>query len=233
MRRFALLASLLLLSAAPATPILAQAAAQVETRTVGTARLENVPPIPADVQASVQRYQNYRETTFQDWLPDGSILITTRFGATNQVHRVAAPGAARVQLTFFDEPVADAEVVPGTGRFIVERDTGGDEWFQLYAMDVGADALQLTEPGTRNQQLVFSKNGRLAAWSRATKGSGDYAILVADPANAASRRVAYQGTGNISPAHSSASNTRILHQHNISNRETRLALLDLSTGRAS
>ena len=91
-------------------------------------------PVPADVKAAVQRYQNYREAVFRDWLPDGSILITTRFGATNQVHRVAAPGAARTQLTFFDEPVADAETIPGTGRFVLQRDTGGDEWFQLYTM---------------------------------------------------------------------------------------------------
>ena len=84
----------------------------VQTRQVGTATLENVPPIPADVRAAVQRYQNYREAVFRDWLPDGSILITTRFGATNQVHRVAAPGAARTQLTFFDEPVAQCRDDP-------------------------------------------------------------------------------------------------------------------------
>ncbi len=233
MRHFALVACTFLLASAPAALEAAQSAAAVETRTVGTATLENVPPIPADVRASVQRFQNYREATFRDWLPDGSMLITTRFGATSQVHRVAAPGAARAQLTFFDEPVADVETIPGTGRFIVQRDTGGDEWFQLFAMDVGTEALQLTEPGTRNQELVFSKDGRLAAWSRATKGSPDYAILVADPANAASRRVAYRGTGNIAPADISRDNGRILLQRNISNRETRLAMLDLSTGRAS
>ena len=68
--------------------------ARVATRQVGTARLENVPEIPADVRAAVQRYQNYRAATFQDWLPDGGMLITTRFGATNQVHRVAAPAAS-------------------------------------------------------------------------------------------------------------------------------------------
>lgn len=55
--RPALLASLLLASAAPA---LVQAAT-VETRQVGSATLQDVPAIPADVKAAVQRYQNYRE----------------------------------------------------------------------------------------------------------------------------------------------------------------------------
>ena len=112
----------------------------VQTRQVGTATLENVPAIPAEVKASVQRYQNYREAMFRDWLADGSMLITTRFGATSQVHRVAAPGADRTQITFFDEPVGDAETVPGTNRFLIERDTGGDEWFQIYAMGLTGDA---------------------------------------------------------------------------------------------
>jgi hypothetical protein len=175
--RLAFLAALALTVSAPA---LAQA--PVERRQVGTATLEDVPAIPADVKAAVQRYQNYRDATFRDWLPDGSMLITTRFGTTSQLHRVAAPGAARKQITFFDEPVASADTIPGSNRFVISRDTGGDEWFQLYSMGLTGEPASLTEPGTRNQSLVFSKDGQLAAWSRAVKGSSDYAIIVADPA---------------------------------------------------
>ncbi len=120
---------------------LAQSGATIATRQVGTATLENVPEIPADVRAAVQRYQNYRAATFQDWLPDGSMLITTRFGATHQIHRVAAPGGARTQLTFQSEPVAGAHRDPGHAmRFVFGRDTGGDEWFQLYAAGLTARA---------------------------------------------------------------------------------------------
>ena len=221
----------LLLAAAPVAA-LAQPA-PVETHQVGTATLENVPAIPGDVKASVQRYQNYRAAAFQDWLPDGSILILTRFGATNQVHRVAAPGGARTQVTFFDEPVADAEVIPGTSRFVLQRDTGGDEWFQLYSMGLTGGPVALTEPATRNQSYAFSKDGRLMAWARAVKGSGDYAVLVADPANPVSRLVAYQAKGAIGVADVSADKRRLLLARNVSNRETRLALLDLASGQVS
>ena len=218
-------------------PVLASTAAlsqtPVTTRQVGTATLENVPEIPADVKDSVQRYQNYREAIFRDWLPDGSMLITTRFGATSQVHRVAAPGADRAQITFFEEPIADAETIPGTSRFLFQRDTGGDEWFQLYSMGLAGQPVQLTEPGTRNQAYAFSKDGKLLAWARAVKGSGDYAILTADPADPASRRVAYQGTGAIGVDDISADKGKILLERGISNRETRLSLLDLATGQAT
>ena len=92
-----------------AVALTAQAQAPAPTvRQVGTARLENVPEIPAQVSAAVQRYQNDRAAIFEDWLPDGSMLIATRFGASQQIHRVTAPGGARTQLTFFTEPVAAA-----------------------------------------------------------------------------------------------------------------------------
>jgi len=225
--RSAVLALLL----ATAAPAFAQNA-PVETRQVGTATLENVPAIPAEVKAAVQRYQNYREATFRDWLPDGSMLVTTRFGATSQVHRVAAPGAARTQLTFFDEPVGGVSAIPGSDRFVVTRDTGGDEWFQLYAMGLTGEPVALTEPGTRNQGAVFSKDGSLVAWSRATKGSPDYAIFTADPSNPGSRRLAYQGTGAIQAADISPDKSRILLARSLSNRVTRLSVLDLATGQA-
>ena len=226
--RQALFAALLLATAAP---VLGQTAT-VATRQVGSATLENVPAIPDDVRAAVQLYQNYRDATFRDWLPDGSMLVTTRFGATNQLHRVAAPGGARTQITFFEEPVAGAYAIPGSDNFLVRRDTGGDEWFQLYAMGLTGAPAALTEPGTRNQSPVFSKDGALVAWSRATKGSPDYAILVADPSDPASRRVAYQGTGSIAPVDMSPDKTRLLLARTLSNRETRLSLLDLASGKA-
>ena len=208
-----------------------QTQAQVPTRQIGTARLENVPEIPEDVGAAVQRYQNYREARFQDWLADGTMLITTRFGTTSQVHHVAEPRHARTQLTFHEEPVAEAQAIPGGERFLYRRDTGGDEWFQLYVGDVaGAEAIQLTEPGTRNQSAVVSKDGRLVVWSRAMRGSADYAIMTANPSDPQSRRVAWQGTGSVGPTDISADGRHVLVSRYLSIRVNRLLVLDLETG---
>ena|ERR1700720_3877305 len=63
---------------------------------------DGIPPIPADLVDLVGRYTESRAASFQDWNPmKPEMLITTRFGDTNQVHRVAMPGGARMQLTFF------------------------------------------------------------------------------------------------------------------------------------
>ena len=224
-----LLASIAFLSLA--VPVAAQQ--PVQTRQVGSATLQNVPEIPADIAEAVQRYQNSRAAIFEDWLPDGSILVATRFGATQQIHRVAAPGAARTQLTFATEPVAGAVTIPGTDRFVITRDSGGDEWFQLYARGISGPAVQLTEAGTRNGSPTFSKDGRLLVWSRATKGSAAYALLAADPSAPTQPRVIYQSDGAIQPEDIAADKASLIFARGISNREDQLFRLDLATGQAT
>lgn len=210
-------------------PALAQDAARVQTRTIGAATLEDVPPIPPALAATLARYQQSRSAAVSDWLPDGSLLIATRFGATAQLHRVKAPGMARTQLTFAAEPIAGGRVIPGTDKIVFSRDTGGDEWFQLYVMGPDGATVQLTEPGTRNDGPVPAKDGSRLYWSQAVRGSGDYAILAASPTDPASRRVVYRGTGAIGPADVSADGRTLLIQRSISNREDELFTLDIAS----
>jgi dipeptidyl aminopeptidase/acylaminoacyl peptidase len=212
---------------------LAQTGSTIATRQVGTATLQNVPEIPADVATAVQRYQNYRAASFQDWLADGSILIATRFGATQQIHRVTAPGGDRTQITFQSEPVAGAVAIPGTERFLFVRDTGGDEWFQVYAAGLAGDPVQLTESGTRNGSPAFSPDGKLLAYSRAIKGSAEYSIYVADPSDARSAKSVYREVSSIGPDDISADHTQVLFTRGISNRESKLFMLDLGSGKAT
>jgi dienelactone hydrolase len=217
----------LLLATAPVALVAQTAPAPtVDVRQVGSARVENVSAIPAEVSAAVQRYQNYRAAQFEDWMPDGSMLITTRFGSTAQVHRVAAPGADRQQLTFYSEPVASAQAA-GDGAYLVMRDTGGDEWFQIYARTMAGASVQLTEPGTRNQGVVQSRDGNAVAWSRAVRGSADYAIMIADQGDPA--RALWQGIGAVGPADISDDARTVLVTKGISNRETALLLLDVES----
>ena len=68
---------------------------------------------------------------FQDWLSDGSILIATRFGSTQQIHRVTAPGGDRAQITFQMSPSPAPAHDSRHAALHLQRDTGGDEWFQV------------------------------------------------------------------------------------------------------
>lgn len=188
----------------------------VERRTVGTLTLENVPVTPPAVREALRRYQNARSASFQGWLADGSMLIGTRFGQTGQLHRVAGPGMDRTQLTFFDEPIGGAQGVPGVAdRFIFSKDTGGDEYFQGYLASLTGPEVAFTEAGTRNQSMRFSKDGKVLAWARVSKGDPNYDIMVMDVADPSTRRVAYEGTGALSPiAFSPDGETLLLGRYN-------------------
>ena len=213
--------------AALTSPVHAQ---QVETRVIGAATLENVPPIPADLVRDLARYRESRAAGFADWMPDGSMLILTRFGATPQLHHVKGPGMARRQITFAAEPIGGARSIPGSDRLLFSRDTGGDEWVQIYAMGPDLKPIQLTETGTQNGSIVIAPDGKLIYWAQATKGSGDRKIWRADPADPASRKMIYQGTGFTIPSDLSQDGKTLLLRRVFSAVEDQLFLLDIASG---
>ena len=231
-RLFAAVSAAVLIAAA--VPAAAQTAPPVQKREAGTLVLENVPETPADVREATRRYQNVRTAVFEDWLPDGSMLISTRFGNTSQVHRVKAPGADRTQLTFFDEPIASVVAQPGSqNRWVFSRDTGGDEYYQAYDTGLAGPETQITEPKTRNTTFVYSKDGAQLAWSRVTPGSGDYDIMVMRAGDVASRKVALEGTGAIEPLAFSPDGSKLLLGQDISATSSKRFILDLATGKAT
>ena len=114
-----------------ALPVAAQS-----KREIGNLVYDGAPETPAALKAAIAPYYNARSAVFEDWLPDGSMLIATRFGEAQQIHHVKAPGAARTQLTFFNEPINTAQAVPGTQTYLYPRDVGGAEYYQAYVRDL-------------------------------------------------------------------------------------------------
>src|SRR5437867_11603549 len=87
---------------------------------------DGVPPIPPRIADAARRYGEFRAADFWDWHPTRrEMIIATRFGDAPQLHRVAFPGGARTQLTFFPDPVSGASYQPADGRYIVfTKDVG-------------------------------------------------------------------------------------------------------------
>jgi len=58
--------------------------------------VDGVPPIPASLADTASRYGSYRSAAMVDWHPtQQTMLISTRFAETPQLHLVSAPGAER------------------------------------------------------------------------------------------------------------------------------------------
>lgn len=222
----------LLLATALACLALPAAADDLPQREVGQIVYDNVPETPAALQEALAPYYNARSAVFEDWMDDGSVLIATRFGDTSQIHRVAAPGAARTQLTFFKEPIGVALAQPGAARFLYPRDVGGAEYYQAYLRSLDGNEVALTAPKTRNQGFVFSSDGRQVAWTQVTPGDPDYDIMIADTAAPGGRRVVHQGKGAMSPADISPDGRTILAARYNAATFVELFVIDIATGAA-
>jgi dipeptidyl aminopeptidase/acylaminoacyl peptidase len=215
------------------TPALAQQApAPVTTREAGLLVMQNIPEASAALRERLVQYNNTRAASFQDFTPDGGILIATRFGDTPQIHAVAMPMGARTQLTYYAEPVGGASVRPRSGgNFVFAKDKGGDEFFQAYLFDRSTGlARQLSEAGTRNEGLNFSKDGKMAAWSVTRSGSARRDIVVANPDDATSRRVVYSADGSWGVSDISADGKKLLLGEYVSITYSKRAVLDIATG---
>ncbi len=212
-----------------AAPLTAQ---EIARRMLGNATLEDVPPVPAAVSAAVQRYGNSRSTALADWTDDGRLLVLKRAGPVAQLFRVDAPMADPVQLTQGAEPVGGGAAIRRSGRFLFSRDTGGDEWAQLYAQGPGEAPVQLTEAGTRNAAPVRTRDGTAIFWSQSKRGSGDYVVQTVAPADPASRRTVFArpGFGAIGPSDVSDDGRTLLLVRSLSNVAQELYTLDVASG---
>ena len=228
MRAFVLAAAFATLAASAS----AQPAPAVQRIERGALRVENVPETPADVRERLNQYVNTRAAAFQDWTPGGGILIATRFGDTNQLHRVVAPMGDRTQLTFYDEPVGGAAMRPNANTIFFTRDVGGDENFSGFLFDPATGrAQQFTAPNTRNLGFRMSDDGALMAWASVSGSDADYDIYVGDPANPTSRRRVLEGEGSMAPLDFSADKSKLLIGRGISIAESQRFVLDVASGR--
>ena len=100
----------------------------VERRVEGHLQMEGIPPVPQHTRERLDPYRNARSALLTSWLPDGGLLISTRFADSYQLHAVREPMGARTQLTFFTEPVMTAAASPSAPGAPIAylRDVGGN-----------------------------------------------------------------------------------------------------------
>ena len=150
-----------LLAAAYALPAVAQSGAPLETVEKPAALVaEGIPSVPKALADRTRPYLEFRTASFASWHPTlRSMLITTRFGNTAQVHEVKAPGGARTQLSFEEDRIASVSLAPSKGDVtVVRKDVGGGEFYQLYTLAKGRLAL-LTDGSSRNMFNAWADDG--------------------------------------------------------------------------
>ena len=200
--------------------------------------VDGLPPIPARLAADVRRYTESRSAGLADWHPvRRELLISTRFGNTPQIHRVATPLGARTQLTFFDEPVGGASYEPTQGRyFLFSRDIGGNEFGQLYRYDVANGAVTLLTDGGRSQNggVRWSTRGDRIAYASTRRNGTDRDIYIMDPLNPASGKQLLEVKGGGWGASDwSPDDRQLLVGEFLSVNQSRYHLVDVASGRST
>jgi dipeptidyl aminopeptidase/acylaminoacyl peptidase len=192
---------------------------------------DGIPPVPLELAQRTRPYMEYRTAGFAGWnARDRSMLITTRFGDTNQLHRVATPMGDRQQLTFEAEPVGGSWSPTGD-VLVATRDTGGSEFFQIYTLSGGRLNL-LTDGRSRNEFNGFSHDGRWIAYTSTRRNGTDYDIYVVDPRHPTTNRmVAQVQGGGWSVADFAFDGRSAVVTNYISVTKSNLYRLDLASGR--
>jgi dipeptidyl aminopeptidase/acylaminoacyl peptidase len=150
------------------------------------------------------------------------------------VHQVKAPGAARTQLTFFPDRVAEAIYPPvNNNSFLFMKDVGGGEFFQLYRYDLATgDITRLTDGKSRNIDPRWSYQGDRVAFGSTRRDGNDVDIWVVnanDPSS--SRMVAQLEGGGWSVTDWSPDGKQLLVTNYVSAAESYVWLMDVASGK--
>jgi dipeptidyl aminopeptidase/acylaminoacyl peptidase len=192
---------------------------------------EGVPAIPASLADAVRPYLEYRTASFQGWDPaTRGMLITTRFGNAAQLHNVAAPGAARTQLSFEADPIASGGYGPNGAPLLAVKDVGGGEFFQLYTVADGRLTL-VSDGKSRNTGPVWSRDGKLVGYTSTRRNGTDSDLWLVNPADPKSDRMLVQlEGGGWSFADFSPKGDKALVERRFSVQRSDLFEIDLATG---
>jgi dipeptidyl aminopeptidase/acylaminoacyl peptidase len=210
--------------------------AQVQRWTAndGQLVLEDIPPIPESLPPILSRYQNIRSASFTSWSKDSkSIFIKTRLGPVTQLHRVDAPGGARYQVTFGDEPVGEVQLKPNSHLLALTLDKGGDEFDQVYLFNPGDGLKRMLSDGEAlNNRMAWDRQGEKLAYRSTRRNGRSNDIWIQDTASSdpASLLLATEDGTLWKPVDFSRDGKRLLVQQFVSVADSRIYIKDLPDG---
>ena len=210
-------------------PALAQPFTVPTHRIDGTLVFDGIPPLDASIASRVQRYEEWRQATFLDWLPDGSMLVATQFGSDSQVHRVASPLGMREQLTFGDGPVTEARAPHSGAGFVFVRQIDGHS--QLFDYSGPGPARQLTQGNYVHGSPVWAHDGKhVAFYGTDRTGVNEDVYVVNTSAGARPQLVVAGATGSWRPVDWSQDDSKLLLLNTVSPQKSVLFVADAATG---
>jgi pimeloyl-ACP methyl ester carboxylesterase len=147
-----------------------------------------VAPLPSaggpetSAPSALPRYLQSRSAQFVDWLSDGSLLISTRFGETEQIHRVRAPLGMREQVSFAAGSVLAAQARPYASDALAYLEIlpgGQSTQLRLQRLD-NHDLTSLTDGSHRDGPPLWAHDGKHLAFASNRVNGTDVEIYQLD-----------------------------------------------------
>jgi dipeptidyl aminopeptidase/acylaminoacyl peptidase len=193
-----------------------------------------IPKVPEELRARSSQYLSARAAILADVSDDGNtLLISTRFASTSQLHVVEMPLGMRTQITFGDEPVTRARFQPGDPQTVwYLQDKGGGEFFQLFRLDRHTGRSQmLTDGKSRHGALTISRDGKRIAFSGTQRNGKDTDVYVAETASPRDARRLTEAEGTWEPLEFSPDAHKLLVRHERSVQDADLFSLEVASGK--
>jgi dipeptidyl aminopeptidase/acylaminoacyl peptidase len=137
----------------------------------GLTRTDLSPPDPV-VERELPHYLESRSARCIGWLADGTLLIATRFGDAEQIHRVRIPLGAREQLTFEREGVLAATLEAQHDGWVMLSPRPSGTTALLLQAQPGQPARLLTDGRFRDGTALFAHDGQRIAFTSNRSGGG-------------------------------------------------------------
>ncbi len=149
--------------------------------------IEGIPQIPASLADELEKYTESKSAVFSGWHPEKTeMIMSTRFGNTYQLAYLSDAMNDPGQITFFDEPVRSARFDPVTGDFFLfYKDTGGDEFSQIFRYDFAdSNSTMLTKGGReQNGNIVWLGKSNTFAYTSTRRNGADRDIYIMNALN--------------------------------------------------
>ncbi|MEO7563956.1 MAG: prolyl oligopeptidase family serine peptidase [Sphingomicrobium sp.] len=191
-----------------------------------------VPAVSDALVDATRPYMESRAAGFAGWnASDRTMLISTRFANVSQLHSVAMPLGMRRQISFEGEPVRGSWS-PNGDVLLIEKDNGGDEFFQLYTLANGRLGLLTAGGKSRNSGGGWSLDGSIASFSSTERNGTDSDLYLIDPRNPSTKRlIAEVKGGGWAIAAIAPGNHNAIAAEYVSATKVNLYRLDLASGK--
>ena len=142
----------------------------------------------------IEPYLQIRAATVAGHLPSGELGYLADVTGLLQLWRVA-PDGIHEQVTFGGERVTAALPSPAEERWVIARDTGGNERHALFAIDpAGGPELALTDaPDAIHVPGAFAPDGSQIAFTHTRRNGVDFDVAVVSVAGGQRRQLAQPG----------------------------------------